>query len=630
MDYEELAEVYEALGQTSKRLEKTFILSGFLKICPKSDLKSIAYLLQGRVFSASDERTIGVSSRSMLKAIAKATGDSAEKVEHEWKVKGDLGLVAAELVKGKKQRTLFSEELTVQMVYENIQKLAEMEGEGTVDKKVSTIAKLLTSASPLEAKYITRTVLEEMRAGIAMGTMRDALVWAFLPKVLGVFTECKHCGALNPKSDMCLNCKTKLEEQEHSKLKILKIEKLSELKNLKKYDAVQAKDDGQAREVYDYFLDTVQNAYDMCTDVGEIAMDMREEGLDGIKRAVLKVGRPIKVMLYLKAKDIEEAFETVGVPAIGERKFDGFRLQIHGDKDKITLFTRRLENITKQFPDVVEYVKKHVKSSNFILDCEVLGMDPKTKRILPFQNISQRIKRKHDIAKLVKDLPVKAVVFDAMQVNGECLLDKPLEYRTQKLKSILKPKKDELEFVEQFVTSSIRQMEKFYKQSLGEGHEGIMIKNVNGIYKPGARVGYGMKLKPVMETLDLVIVAADWGEGKRSAWLSSFMLACRDGDKLLEIGKVGTGIKEKPEEGVSFAELTESLKPLVLSESGKSVRVRPMIVVEVNYEEIQKSPTYSSGFALRFPRVVRLRTMEKGISDISTIDDVRRLYRIQK
>ncbi len=630
MDYKELAEVYEALEHTSKRLEKTFILSEFLRMCPKSDLRSVAYLLQGRVFPVSDERSIGISSRSVLKAIAKATGDSAEKVEHEWKVKGDLGLVAELLIKGKKQQTLFSEKLTVQMVFDNIQKLAEMEGEGTVDKKVSTIAKLLTSASPLEAKYITRTVLEEMRAGIAMGTMRDALVWAFLPKVLGVFTECRHCKALNPKSETCLNCKTKLEPQDNSKLKILKVEKLSELKNLNKYDAVRAKDDAQAREVYDYFLDTVQNAYDMCTDVGEIAMDMKEDGLVGIKKAALKVGRPIKVMLYLKAKDIEEAFETVGVPAIGERKFDGFRLQVHGDKDKVTLFTRRLENVTNQFPDVVEYVRKHVKSNNFILDSEVLGMDPKTKRILPFQNISQRIKRKHDIAKLVKGLPVKLVIFDAMQVNGESLLDKPLEYRTKKLKSILKPKKDELEFVEQFITSNIKQMEKFYRQSLDEGHEGIMIKNVNGIYKPGARVGFGMKLKPVMETLDLVIVGAEWGEGKRSEWLSSFTLACRDGDQLLEVGKVGTGIKEKSEEGVSFSELTEALKPLVTSESGKSVRVKPRIIVEINYEEIQKSPTYSSGFALRFPRVVRLRTMEKGIGDISTIDDLKRLYRIQK
>jgi len=155
-----------------------------------------------------------------------------------------------------------------------------------------------------------------------------------------------------------------------------------------------------------------------------------------------------------------------------------------------------------------------------------------------------------------------------------------------------------------------------------------MVKNQKGIYKPGSRVGYGLKIKPVMESLDLVIIKAEWGEGKRSKWLSSFTLACRSGDKLLEMGKVGTGIKEKSEEGVSFQELTDELKILIIEDRGKGVVVKPKIVVEVNYEEIQKSTNYDSGYALRFPRVIRLR-VDKGVKDISTLKEVEGFYKSQ-
>jgi DNA ligase-1 len=633
MDYKKLAELYENLEKTSKRLEKTYILANFLKNCPKNDLKDVVYLVQGRIFPAWDERTMGVSSKLVIRAIAKSSGESIDKVENMFGKLGDLGLVAANLLTNKKQKTLFSETLTLKIVIDTIRGLCEMEGQGTMDKKVSMVAKLLSSASTLEAKFITRTVLEDLRAGIAQGTLRDALISAFLPDVLGVFYECE-CGVINPNVKKCLSCgkdvSNKFKNINTKSNKILKVSKVEDLKNLGKYDIIYPVNEIVARDVYNYFVSLVQNAYDMSTDFGKVALDLLEKGVDGVKGAQLKVGRPIKVMLYQKAKDIDDAFNIVGKPAVVERKFDGFRLQIHGDKDDIALYTRRLDNVTRQFPDVVEYVKKHVKSNNFILDSEVLGLDPKTKRILPFQVISQRIKRKHDIHKMVKYVPVKVVVFDVMQINGENLLNQPLKYRNKKLKCIIKGKKNELEIVEQFITSSEKQIEKIYKMSLDEGHEGIMIKNLEGIYKPGSRVGYGVKLKPVMESLDLVIVGAEWGEGKRANWFSSFTLACRSKDQFLEIGKVGTGIKEKPEEGVSFVELTEALKPLIIEEKNKNIKVKPKIIVEVNYEEIQKSSNYSSGYALRFPRVVRLRSMEKGLQDISNLGDVKRLYEIQK
>ena len=158
-----------------------------------------------------------------------------------------------------------------------------------------------------------------------------------------------------------------------------------------------------------------------------------------------------------------------------------------------------------------------------------------------------------------------------------------------------------------------------------------MFKNLNSPYKPGARVGYMVKFKPVMETLDLVIVGAEWGEGKRANWLSSFTLACIDENgNFLEVGKVGTGIKEKSEEGITFKQLTELLKPLIIAEKGKKVKVKPEIVVEVTYEEIQKSPNYASGYALRFPRITRLRHMEKSASEATDLSYIEELYFSQK
>jgi DNA ligase-1 len=164
---------------------------------------------------------------------------------------------------------------------------------------------------------------------------------------------------------------------------------------------------------------------------------------------------------------------------------------------------------------------------------------------------------------------------------------------------------------------------------LFDGAEGVMMKKLDSVYKPGSRVGYGIKIKPVMETLDLVVVGGEWGTGKRAKWLSSFILACRDSNDFKEIGKMGTGFKEKDEEGVSFGKMTELLKPLIVSESGREVRVKPGVILEVKYEEIQKSTNYNSGFALRFPRFVRLRD-DKGLKDVDELKRVSKLAKSQR
>ncbi len=618
MQYKSLAELYVQMEKTSKRLEKTFHLSQFLKQCHDDDLKRVVYLVQGRVYAQGDERKLGMSSQILIKIIGQGAGESKETVEKVWRTEGDLGLVAEKLFTKKKQQTLFGKALTVAKVVDNIIKAGDMEGEGTVQRKVALIAELLSSASPIEARYITRTVAEELRTGIGDSALRDALVWAYYPKIVGVFFQCGACKTWNPTVDLCLNCGKKIETK-------------FAVESQKKFpkEVIVPKDEKEGRGIYNSYIEQVQHAFNVSNDFGTLAELLREHGPKGLKNATLEVGRPIKSMLYPKVEGITEGFIVVGKPAMIEPKLDGFRVQIHRDKDKVRLFTRNLEDVTIQFPDVVAVVKSNVRSKNCILDSEVVGIDPDTKRVVPFQHISQRIKRKYDIESIKKKLPVCVTVFDVIELNGETLLELPFEERRKRLKAIIKDEKYKLELIEQLITDDVTKAEKYYQNCLLKGHEGIMMKSIEGVYTPGKRVGLGVKVKPVMESLDLVIVAAEWGEGKRAQWLSSFTVACRDKDQLKEIGKVSTGLKEKSEEGVSFEELTLDLKRLIIQEKGRQVIVKPKVVVEVIFEEIQASPSYSSGYALRFPRIIRVRD-DKGIQDISTLPEIKHFYQEQK
>jgi DNA ligase-1 len=331
-------------------------------------------------------------------------------------------------------------------------------------------------------------------------------------------------------------------------------------------------------------------------------------------------------MLAQKVQDVKDGFDRVERPCALEYKYDGFRLQIHKTKGKITLFTRRLENVTKQFPEVVGYVKKYVKADNYILDSEAVGFNPKTTQYLPFQAISQRIKRKYDTLALSKKIPVELNVFDLIYINGKNMLNVEFSKRREKLSKIIEPVERKIVLSRIIITKKDEEASKFYNESLDSGNEGVMFKKLNAPYKPGSRVGYMVKLKPVMDSLDLVITGATWGEGKRAKWLTSFTVSCiNEIGEFLEIGKVGTGIKELAGEGVTFDELTEQLNPLIVWEKGKEVKVKPKIVVEINFEEIQKSPTYSSKYALRFPRLKVIRH-ERSPEDISSLEHVEELY----
>lgn len=277
--------------------------------------------------------------------------------------------------------------------------------------------------------------------------------------------------------------------------------------------------------------------------------------------------------------------------------------QIHVKEGEVNLYTRRLEDVTEQFPDAVEAVEENIESDNCIIDTELVGYDPEDGGMIPFQKLSKRIKRKYEIQKLKKEIPVEVRPFDLIYLD-EPILQRPYSERWQELKNIVVEDEKTLRLVDHRETSNEEEVNEMQQKSLSEGHEGIMMKSLDAEYKPGNRVGYMVKLKPVMETLDLAIVGAKWSEGRRSDWLGRLYLGCYDkeNDEYREVGKMATGLTDE-----QFQEITEKLKPLITKEEGRKVEVRPEVIVEAEYEEIQESPNYSSGYALRFPRMKSFR-----------------------
>ena len=626
MHYITLVDLYSKLESTPKRMEKVILLAKFLSETPHNELDQVILLLQGTVFSAIDEKKMGVATHLVSKAIALATGQNSDYVEECWKRTGDLGDTAFELSKTKKQQTLFMQKLTISKVFANIKKLSEIEGAGSVDIKGQYIAELLTSAEPNEARYIVRTVLGDMRIGAGDGLLRDALVWGYYPSITNLAFECTNCNIIQPFFSNCVFCKGELGELNCNEKKTINANNVGEVSLLDGLQIIITPNEKIAREIQNCFLDEVQEALDIFNDFPLVAKRAKMRTIKKLLESGLIPGKPIKAMLFQKVASIPEAFITVGKPAAFEYKYDGFRLQIHRNGNIVKLFTRRLDEVTSQFPDVVEIVNQQINSHDYIVDCEIVGFDKNAKRFMPFQDISQRIQRKYDVHSMKKEVPVQIILFDIMELNGKTLLQTSFFERRNLLKSIISEKECIIELAQQLVTDKEDEASEFYKLALNRGTEGMMIKSLSAPYKPGARVGYGVKIKPTMDTLDLVIIGGEWGEGKRTNWLSSFMVACKNDDgTYLELGKVGTGFKEIAGDGLTLGELTEQLKPHIINNSGKEIKIKPTIVLELAFEEIQKSHSYSSGFALRFPRLVRLRT-DKKPEDCSPLSYVQQLF----
>ncbi len=554
LSFAEFSEFCTELEKISSTLELAARISDFLrKLEWDEDIYNFSLFITGRIYPPGDEREVGIGVGLIYEALRITTGLKKDKIEEYVKEKGDLGFAAEIALEKKLQTSLFQEEITLSYLREVFDSMSSLKGEKSQKKKIKMLIDLFSSATPLEARYLTRLLLGEMRLGVGEGILRDAIAKAY-----------------NVSSEL------------------------------------------------------VERAYMITNDFGKVALTAKKEGEEGLLKLKIKPHTPVRMMLAQVAESVESAIKDIGEVAV-EWKFDGTRVQIHYSDGKVTIFSRRLENVTHALPDVVNMVVESVESG-VILDGEAVAV--KDGRPLPFQNILRRFRRKHEVSKAMEKIPIIVNLFDILYCknpvyDGGETIDLPLAERRKILEAVVKSGEG-IRVAEQHITSSAEKVREIFEDSINAGHEGVMIKNPLSPYIPGKRGKHWLKLKEVMETLDLVVVGGEWGEGKRSHLLSSFVLACLDeNQQLIPVGRVATGFTED-----DLEELTELFKPEIELEEGKKVVLRPRYVFEVAYQEIQKSPKYESGYALRFPRFVRLRE-DKDVEEADTIERIAKLYESQ-
>jgi DNA ligase-1 len=371
---------------------------------------------------------------------------------------------------------------------------------------------------------------------------------------------------------------------------------------------------------YDIEEDIVEKAIMITNDTGHVAEIARNKGSKGLENLDLEVCEiPIRPMKATKGK-VTEVFDDMGVNKIlGDYKYDGFRIQAHKNGDDIKLFTRRLEDVTDSLPDVVDKVSESVNAEKVILDGEIVGYESKDyKNPLPYQKTQQRIRRKYNINEMVNEIPVQPQFFDILYYEDEGLLiDKQLDNRIEYLNQVT----EETIQAEQRVCESIDEVQQLMSDAENESHEGGMAKNLESTYEPNSRGKRWIKLKPQGETIDAVVIGGEYGDGRRSDFIASFELGLHNQNtgNIESIGDVGTGFTDE-----EFSELTEILENEIISQDGSSIDIQPSLVFEVEFEEVQPSPEYESGYSLRFPRFKTIR-QTKSVDDADTLERLKNI-----
>lgn len=356
----------------------------------------------------------------------------------------------------------------------------------------------------------------------------------------------------------------------------------------------------------------VEHAMQALNDLGEVAR-LAKLGPDTVKDVRITPFHPVRMMLAQQGTIADMIKEHGEIAA--EFKYDGSRFQFHKKGNWARLYSRRLEDVTGALPDVIELLLS-ATDHDVILDGEVIAV--KDGKPMPFQSVLRRFRRRHDVAEAQEAIEMIPNVFDILYLDGDTLIDLPFSERRKMLEKVVNRY-----LAPQIVSSDRQVIEKTYGDALDAGHEGIMIKILSSPYTPGQRGKNWIKIKPEVDTLDLAVIGAEWGEGKRARVFGAFLLACKDRGRHLPLSRVATGFSDE-----QLTEAYELLKDKVIAKSGRSVTFEPEMVFEIGYAELQVSPTYEAGFALRFPRFIRIRD-DKGIEDVETLDGIRDRYQRQ-
>jgi len=356
----------------------------------------------------------------------------------------------------------------------------------------------------------------------------------------------------------------------------------------------------------------VEHAMQAINDIGEVAR-LAKKGPEALSNVHITPFHPVRMMLAQQGTIAGMIVDHGEIAA--EYKYDGSRFQFHKKGVKAMMYSRRLEDVSAALSDVIALLSG-ATTHDVILDGEVIAI--KDGRPMPFQSVLRRFRRRHDIAEAQEAIQMVPNVFDILYLDGETLIDLPFSERRKKLETVVR------EFVApQVVSADLQTIEKTYHDALAAGHEGIMLKVPASPYTPGQRGKNWIKIKPEVDTLDLAVIGAEWGEGKRAHVFGSFLVACQDQGRLIPLSRVATGFSDE-----QLAEVYDLLKDAVISRTGKEVRFEPELVFEVGYAELQVSPTYDAGFALRFPRFIRIRD-DKDTTEIETLESLKQRYQRQ-
>jgi DNA ligase-1 len=576
MLYSTLAEYYERLESTAKRLEMTDILAELFGIAELDELAHLIYMTQGKIHPDwTGEPEIGMAERMAMETISKASGLKRADVEAVLAERGDIGLVAEDALKGKKQAMLGEKQVTVSDVYRTLDQIAKESGKGSSVKKMDRLVRAMVNVSPLGARYIARTVVGALRLGVGDMTILDALALAYT-------------GTAKNRSQL-------------------------------------------------------ERAYNLTSDLGNVARVLAEEGLEALGEVRIVLGKPIRMMLAQRLSTPEEAIEKLGVCS-AEYKLDGERFQIHKDGDGIQIFSRRLENITAMYPDAVEMALAQVKARNAILEGEAVAIDAETGEMKPFQTLMQR-RRKYRIEEMSQKFPIAVFLFECLYADGVDLTLEPYTARRAKLQEIV-DETERFKLVRALTTSEVPALVDYFEEAISGGTEGLVVKSTaeDSIYRAGARSWLWVKLKAsyqskMVDPVDLVVVGAFHGRGRRAGSYGALLMASYDPDedRYMTVCKVGSGFTDEDLARIPDMldkERVEGKPRNVDSLMEAEIWFNPKVVMEILGDEITLSPIHTSAFgrlreesglAVRFPRFQRLRE-DKAAEDATTVEEIVDMY----
>jgi len=587
MDYSLITEVYEKIESTTKRLEMTDYLVDLLKKSPYEIIDKVVYLTQGKIYPDFVGIELGMAEKLAMRAISLSYGIPVEKIEEHYQKSGDLGTTAEEFATKKKQKTLFTFETESEsLTVEKVYENFVKIAEATGEKSQDKKIQLLEELLQKAKPVEARYIVRTVQGKLRLG-IADATI---LDALAVAFSESKENRSI------------------------------------------------------------IERAYNIYPDLGYIAKILVKDGIEKIKEIKVTPGIPVRAMLAERLPSLDEIIEKMGGKAAYEYKYDGLRIQAHITKNKSAIFSRRLENLTSQFPDIIEALKQALGENEAIVDGEGVPINVETGELLPFQVVTHRRGRKYDVEKAIEEYPVVLFLFDIIYLNGEDLTTKPYPERRAILEKTVK-ESEKVRFATRIVSDNRDEIQKFFEEAISNGCEGLVAKSIgpDSIYRAGAREFLWIKYKrdyqmELSDTLDLVVVGAFAGHGSRTGTYGALLMAVYDDEKdvFVTLCKLGTGFTE--EHLSALPKMLQEYKidhrhPRVVSEIEADYWFEPYMVLEVMGAELTLSPLHTccrdviekgSGISLRFPRFTGKFRTDKRPDEATTAKEILELYKSQK